>query len=75
MKRAASSPKVRTLAPHEDDTKKKNLRYRIRNNWELYLLLVPVAIYYLVFHFAPMYGIVIAFKDYFPGQSIWKSPW
>lgn len=52
---------------------KKKLKYRILNNWQLYLLLLPVLIYYVVFHLAPMYGVLIAFKDYLPGQAIMSS--
>lgn len=36
-----------------------------RNKW-LYVLLIPGVIYFLVFKYVPMYGIVIAFKDYVP---------
>lgn len=48
------------------------LRYRILNNWQLYLLLVPVLAYYVVFHLVPMYGVLLAFQDYVPGQSMFS---
>lgn len=38
-------------------------------------MLLPVVIYYLVFYYAPMYGVIIAFKDFTPSQGIWASPW
>lgn len=41
----------------------------------LYLLLVPAILYYIVFKFAPLYGIQIAFKDYKMNLGIWDSPW
>ena len=41
----------------------------------LYLLVLPVIVYYAVFHYLPMYGAVIAFKDFSPGKGIWGSPW
>jgi putative aldouronate transport system permease protein len=44
-------------------------------NKSLYLLALPVVLYYLLFAYKPMYGIVIAFKDYSAGLGIWKSPW
>lgn len=47
----------------------------IRRNWDLYLLILPVIIYYIIFHYAPMYGIQIAFKDFLPMKGIWGSPW
>ena len=54
-----------------DDKKRK----KIYQNWQLYLLLVAVIVYYLVFHYAPMYGVLIAFKDYFPGLTMSTAPW
>ncbi|MFV0399656.1 MAG: ABC transporter permease [Oscillospiraceae bacterium] len=46
-----------------------------RINWKLYLLLLPVLAYYIVFHYVPMYGVTIAFKDFRPGLGIMGSPW
>lgn len=36
----------------------------------LYLMFLPVVVYYIVFHYAPMYGVVIAFQDYKPMRGI-----
>lgn len=46
-----------------------------RKNWGLYLMVLPVLIYYLIFCYAPMYGALIAFKDYKPRLGIIGSPW
>lgn len=46
-----------------------------RRNRALYLLVLPVLIFYIVFHYKPMYGAIIAFKDYSPGLGIPDSPW
>lgn len=46
-----------------------------RRNKYIYLMLAPVVLYYLVFHYVPMYGAQIAFKDYIPARGIWGSPW
>lgn len=48
---------------------------RIRHNWQLYLLILPVVVYFIVFKYIPMYGVQIAFKDYFAIHGIWGSPW
>ena len=47
----------------------------IARNWELYLFVLPAVIYFLVFHFYPMYGVQIAFKEYIATRGIWGSPW
>lgn len=44
-------------------------------NKYLYIMMIPVVIYYLVFHYAPMYGALIAFKDYSPMKGIMGSDW
>ena len=48
---------------------------RLKNDWLLYLLLVPVLAWYLIFCYAPMGGLVLAFKDYSFKLGIWDSPW
>ncbi|MFS0838539.1 ABC transporter permease [Paenibacillus sp. 1P03SA] len=47
----------------------------IRRNKLLYVMLLPVLLYYVVFHYAPMYGAIIAFKDFSPRLGIWGSEW
>lgn len=47
----------------------------IRLNKEVYLLLIPVVIFYIVFHYMAMYGALIAFKDYVPKLGVMGSPW
>jgi putative aldouronate transport system permease protein len=44
-------------------------------HWELYLLLLPTLIYIIVFLYAPMGGVLIAFKEYTPTRGIFNSPW
>ncbi|WP_244364747.1 ABC transporter permease [Paenibacillus cellulositrophicus] len=48
---------------------------RIERNWGLYVLLLPAAILLLLFSYKPMYGVLIAFKDYSPALGIVGSPW
>lgn len=47
----------------------------IWKSWRLYLMCLPAVIYFLVFAYKPMYGIIIAFKDYSMRQGILGSPW
>ncbi|MWV46090.1 ABC transporter permease subunit [Paenibacillus sp. HJL G12] len=44
-------------------------------NKYLYIMMLPVIAYYLIFHYAPMYGALIAFKDYSPMKGILGSNW
>lgn len=63
-------------------TKKKSAKRDIRAIWReyrkskyLFLMLVPALIWYAVFHYGPLYGILLAFKDFSPMKGIWASPW
>lgn len=46
----------------------------IRNRY-IYLMLIPVIVYYAIFHYGPMYGLLIAFKNYGLADGVWGSPW
>lgn len=59
----------------KEKVKKKSFSHILRRDWQLYIFILPVLLYFLVFHYGPMYGIQIAFKDYIPSLGIWKSPW
>lgn len=47
----------------------------MRRNWILYVMIIPVVAYYVIFHYIPMYGVQIAFKDYSARLGFWGSPW
>lgn len=47
----------------------------LSRNKLIYLMALPALIYYAVYHYWPMYGAVIAFKDFSPTLGIWGSPW
>jgi len=44
-------------------------------NKYLYMMMIPVIVYYVIFHYIPMYGAIIAFKDYAPIKGIMGSDW
>ena len=46
----------------------------LRDRW-LYLLLLPGLIYFIVFKYLPMWGIVISFENYVPFSGIFNSEW
>ncbi|UKS29479.1 ABC transporter permease subunit [Paenibacillus sp. HWE-109] len=41
----------------------------------LFLLLLPGLVYFMLFRYGPMYGILLAFKEYNPHEGILGSPW
>lgn len=41
----------------------------------VYILFLPVVLYFLIFCYKPMYGLIIAFKNFRPGLGIWESKW
>ncbi len=54
--------------------KKLKLRWSYKDNWQLYIMLVPAIIVLGIFSYYPMYGVIIAFQDYNPTQGFWGSP-
>lgn len=56
-----------------------HVAYRIRKdfmaNYMLYFMAVPVIVYFILFHYVPMYGALIAFKQFKPTLGILGSPW
>lgn len=52
-----------------------SLRKSLRKNWDLYLLIFPVVLYFIIFHYLPMMGIQLAFKNLMPLKGVWGSPW
>jgi putative aldouronate transport system permease protein len=51
------------------------LAREVRADWQLYLLLAPLLIWFAVFLYKPMWGLQIAFKDYSLFRGIAGSPW
>lgn len=53
----------------------RRLKEDMQKNWILYVMILPVVIYYVIFAYVPMSGIVMAFKDYKIKLGIFNSPW
>lgn len=57
-------------------TKRKDvIKKKIITYWDLYVLMLPGLLYFIIFKYLPMYGAQIAFKNYMPSLGIWGSPW
>ncbi len=55
--------------------RKPDVWTRMKKYRSLYWLMLPGILYFLIFSYGPMYGITIAFKDYWMNMGILKSPW
>lgn len=53
----------------------KKIQSGIRKWWPFYVMMLPAIIYFIIYKFVPMFGAVIAFKDYNAKAGILASPW
>ena len=65
--------KKKELAPAP--AHRKPLGTRLKENWQLYLLLLIPVIITVIYKYGPMYGIQIAFRDFTASRGIWGSEW
>ncbi|RAV11915.1 ABC transporter permease [Paenibacillus contaminans] len=72
---ALTARKTEVRSPIADVRLSRRLAKDFKRNKYIYLMLLPVVVYYLIFHYGPMYGIQIAFKDFSPARGMWGSPW
>lgn len=74
---AQTSATIRPIGKGKPTSAQRAIRFKRLwyNNKYLWLLFLPCLIYYLVFRYAPMFGLVITFKDYNLFKGIWASDW
>ncbi|WP_010270368.1 ABC transporter permease [Paenibacillus senegalensis] len=74
MATGLSSP---TTSSKKQRLKEKTIYIKkaLKRNTGLYIIISPAVLYFLIWHYWPMYGVQIAFKDFAPGLGIWNSPW
>lgn len=58
-----------------DHNRKQKILRSLKKNWLLYLFILPFAIYVIMFSYAPMYGLQIAFRNYTYSGGITGSDW
>ena len=54
---------------------KRRAAHIIRHNWQLYVLMIPAVLWLIFFAYYPIYGLILAFKDYNAQLGITGSPW
>lgn len=70
-----SNLKTAAVTGTRSGTNLSRTKLYLRNNYMLYLfLLLPIA-YFIIFKYFPMYGILVAFKEYNIFEGVLKSPW
>ena len=72
---------------HAKENAAKELKNQRRAAWKkqwmkdwrkdrvVYLLFIPIVVFFIIFNYIPMFGVVIAFQDYKPGRGVWNSEW
>lgn len=73
-KQTMESPELLEILPDKVSFWKR-LGRDLRMNKYIYIMVLPVVVYYLIFHYGPMYGVIIAFKDFQVTEGIWGSEW
>lgn len=51
------------------------MKREFKKNGILYLIVLPVIVYYFIFHYMPLYGLLMAFQDFSPRRGISGSDW
>jgi len=75
MSNAVNQAPAALTAMHAEKAAVLKRRRRLKQNIPLFLMLLPVIVYYILFKYWPMGGMVIAFKDYNFADGILHSPW
>lgn len=53
---------------------KKKTKFNLKQNWPLYLMVLPALVAVGIFNYAPMYGVIMAFQNYNPALGFTGSP-
>ena len=67
---------VKELKPKKKSIGKMQTLFRdVKQGWQLYVIFLLPFLYLMIFKYYPMYGAIIAFKDFDPIEGIIGSPW
>ncbi|MBW7453977.1 ABC transporter permease [Paenibacillus sepulcri] len=64
-----------TIAGYEKRGRLQTFFRRLRRDKYMYYLAIPGLLFFLIFKYIPITGVVIAFQDYSPIAGVWNSPW
>ncbi len=67
--------KVKPQKPGAIIKEKLNISTQFKRWWQYYVLLLPAIVFFALFCYGPMYGVIIAFKDFVATKGIWGSRW
>lgn len=70
----ASAPAAAAELTPKQKKRRSTLRL-MKQNYQLYIFLLPAIVFIVLFMYMPLYGLQIAFKTYRPGEGIWGSQW
>ena len=63
------------MSEKENIVVKRSFKKGFKHSWQLYVFLIPALVWLGVFMYAPMYGLLIAFKDFRAADGIMGSAW
>lgn len=66
---------MRTKKEDKVVLKEYTWKYDFQRNWSVYILFIPVLAYFLIFHYAPMFGLIMAFENFKPSKGFFGSQW
>lgn len=71
----AAKPAKVVLSPAQKKLAREKTWNKIKKDKWMYLLLTPGILYFIIFKIVPMWGVLIAFKDYYAGIPFLSAPW
>src|SRR5512136_1176602 len=74
----ASATTVHRIGSRPGGANRSGLEQELRRAWkyrQLYLLLLPTIVFFLIFSYVPNAGLVMAFQNYSPVKGFLHSPW
>lgn len=75
MKAVSVQPQTETRERNTSKNYWKEAKKSLRKHWQLYLLVIPPVLFFILFKYLPMANAVLAFKNYQVTKGIWGSPW